>query len=216
MAISEIAQNLTLTAQNVSCIRGDRAVFARLSFICRSGVPLVVRGANGAGKSTLLRLVAGLIRPSAGHFQWQDGEDRPTPDPDQFHYVGHQEGLKPAFSIRQNLDFWVRYMGGPNPSRSDDALDKWQIRSIAAIPAQFLSAGQRKRTTLARLLLVDRPIWLLDEPTVSLDAAGRAILQDVMVAHAARGGTIMVATHDEMTLPRGQVLDLSQATEPVS
>ena len=204
-------------AKNVSCIRGDRAVFAGLSFICRSGAPLVVRGANGAGKSTLLRLVAGLIRPSGGHFQWHDGADRPPPEPDLFHYVGHQEGLKPAFSVRQNLDFWARFMGGPGLSPQDDALDKWQVRSIAHIPTQFLSAGQRKRTTLARLLLVDRPIWLLDEPTVSLDAAGRAILQDVMVAHAARGGLIMIATHDEMTLPGGQVLELSQAsTEPVS
>ncbi len=166
-----------------------------------------------------MRLVAGLIRPSGGHFQWRDGADanRPVPEPDQFHYVGHQEGLKPAFSVRQNLDFWTQFMAGRDPSPYNDLLDKWQIRSIADIPTQFLSAGQRKRTTLARLSLVDRPIWLLDEPTVSLDAAGRAILQEVMTAQAARGGLIIVTTHDEMTMPDVAVLDLSQGSmEPVS
>jgi len=179
----------------------------------------VIRGANGAGKSTLLRLVAGLIRLSGGHFQWRDGANtnRQSPEPDQFHYVGHQEGLKPAFSVRQNLDFWTQFMGRPDRSRYGDVLDKWHLRSIADIPTQFLSAGQRKRTTLARLSLVDRPIWLLDEPTVSLDAAGRAILQNLMTAQAARGGLIIVTTHDEITVPDGEVLDLSDAsTEPVS
>ncbi len=196
----------------MTCERGGRRVLTNLSFCCRSGTPLLVTGPNGVGKSTLLRLVAGFLRPSAGTLRVSglDGVEGGAPLPEWIHYAGHLDGVKPALSVADNLMFWARYMGGAKAAVAP-ALERFGLERLALLPGGVLSAGQKRRLTLARLLLCQRPIWLLDEPTVSLDAESRAILLEVMTAHAAAGGVLMVASHEDVALPGAEALVLAPA-----
>lgn len=150
-------------------------------------------GPNGAGKSSLLRLVAGLLRPETGRIELQGGDGERT-TAEQAHYLGHLDALKSSLTVLENLVFWTRYLGeGAAPL--DEALAAVGLTGLADLPAAYLSAGQRRRLSLARLMSVPRPIWLLDEPTSALDAAGQERLVELMRQHLGTGGMIMAATH---------------------
>jgi heme exporter protein A len=184
---------MRLSASDLACQRGGREVFAGLAFSVAEGETLLVTGRNGAGKSSLLRMVAGLLRIAGGLLTLADGESELT-IPEQVHYLGHQDALKPSLSVAENLRFWTDYLGGGG-STLDTALAGLGLDDLAALPAAYLSAGQRRRLSLARLLTVNRPIWLLDEPTAALDRPAQQKLADMMLDHLGRGGLILAATH---------------------
>jgi heme exporter protein A len=200
---------MRLSASDLMCIRGGRQVFRNLSFALDAGAALVVTGPNGAGKSSLLRVIAGLIRPSQGRLTLEGGDPELTIG-EQSHYLGHQDALKPALSVRENLDFWAEFFGalGRDSPKELTALAAVGLDGLAHLPAAYLSAGQRRRLSLARMIAVARPIWLLDEPTSALDTAAQAMLADLMRAHRAGGGLILAATHGPIGLEGAQELKL--------
>jgi heme exporter protein A len=168
-------------------------VFSGLDFAASSGEVLAVTGANGSGKTSLLRLIAGLLLPAEGAIALEGGEGELTLA-EQAHYLGHRDALKPALSVMENLLFWRDYLGG-QVLGADASLNAVGLDHAAHLPAAYLSAGQRRRLSLARLLAARRPVWLLDEPTAALDAAGQALFAGLMRDHLARGGLIVAATH---------------------
>ena len=174
-------------------MRGGREVFSGLDFAAAAGEALAVTGRNGSGKTSLLRLIAGLLVPAGGSIALEGGGPEFTL-PEQAHYLGHRDALKPALSVAENLAFWRDFLGGEQADPAG-ALKQVGIDHAADLPAAFLSAGQRRRLSLARLLAVRRPVWLLDEPTTALDAAGQAMFVGLMRDHLARGGLIVAATH---------------------
>jgi heme exporter protein A len=171
-------------------------VFSGLDFEAFSGGALAVIGANGSGKTSLLRLIAGLLKPAAGSIALEGGESELTLA-EQAHYLGHRDALKPALSVGENLAFWRDFLGG-TVSNAGESLAQVGLGRAAHLPAGYLSAGQRRRLSIARLLVVRRPIWLLDEPTSALDAAGQNLFATLMGAHLARGGLIVAATHSPL------------------
>jgi heme exporter protein A len=200
---------LRLTASGLACTRGFREVFSGLSFETDGGELLALVGPNGAGKSSLLRLIAGLVRPTAGRLTLEGG-DSELSVPEQAHYLAHQDAFKPALTVEENLAFWVRY-GGHGAGKLQAALDAVGLGGLADLPAAFLSAGQRRRLSVARLLAIPRPLWLLDEPTSALDVRAQARLADVMRAHLAEGGLIIAATHGPLGLDNTRELRLGPA-----
>ncbi len=195
--------------RGLGCIRGGRTVFANLDFAVSDGEALILRGPNGSGKSSLLRLMAGLLRPEVGDILW-DGEAL-THDPEahgaRLHYVGHLDAIKPALTVTENLTTWAELRTG-DPSGVTPALAQFGLDNLAGIPARLLSAGQRRRLALARITATPAPLWLLDEPTVTLDADAAARVAAMIAAHRAGGGTAIVATHGEIALDGAQRLDL--------
>jgi len=189
---------MRLSGSELVCVRGGREVFRNLSFAVGSGEALLVTGRNGAGKSSLLRLLAGLLRPLAGQIGLEGGDPELT-IAEQAHYVGHQDALKPSLSVAENLAFWRDLLGDRGGT---DALAAVGLDGLAGLPAAYLSAGQRRRLSLARVVAVARPIWLLDEPTSALDAAAQAMLAGLMRAHLGGGGLILAATHGPVGLER--------------
>jgi heme exporter protein A len=177
-------------------VRGGREVFAGLDFAVSSGEALAVTGANGSGKTSLLRLIAGLLVPAAGSISLDDAKPELTL-PEQAHYLGHRDALKPALSVLENLSFWHDFLGG-NVFDAGESLASVGLGHAAHLPAAYLSAGQRRRLSLARLLTVRRPIWLLDEPAAALDATGQVLFAGLMRDHLARGGVIVAATHEPL------------------
>jgi heme exporter protein A len=192
---------MRLWGRNVRCVRGGRDVFSDLNFEACSGEALAVVGANGAGKTSLLRMIAGLLPASGGSIGLEGGETELTL-PEQAHYLGHRDPLKPALSVVENLSFWRDFIGGGTAETKDNLREKTR-QSLAAVgldhsidlPAAYLSAGQRRRLSIARLLLVQRRIWLLDEPGNALDAGGQTMIAALMRDHLARGGLIVATTH---------------------
>jgi heme exporter protein A len=168
-------------------------VFSGLDFAASTGEVLAVTGPNGSGKTSLLRLIAGLLTPSAGSIGLEGGEAGRTL-PEQAHYLGHRDALKPALSVAENLAFWCDFFGGETGDAAQ-SLDTVGLDHLAGLPAAYLSAGQRRRLSLARLLAVKRPIWLLDEPASALDSAGQTLFVRLMGDHLAHGGLIVAATH---------------------
>ncbi len=182
---------MRLSVQDLTCVRGGRTVFERLSFDVEPGKGVQLIGANGVGKSSLLRILAGFLPPAAGTFTLEGADDE-TPIGEFCHYVGHLNGVKRAFTVHENLAFWADYFGGGDV---DDALDAFNLLDLRDIPAGLLSAGQARRLGLARLRVAERPLWLLDEPSVSLDEASRNILASTIQGHIANGGLAIAATH---------------------
>lgn len=183
---------LRLSATGLSCVRGFRSVFSGINLQLSSGEALALTGPNGAGKSSLLRLMAGLLRPSEGRVELDGDTDNRTV-PERAHYLGHLDALKPALTVRENIDFWIHYLGVAGDATS--ALEAVGIGALGHLPAAYLSAGQRRRLSLARLIASPRPLWLLDEPTSALDSAGQDMLAGLMRGHLAGGGIIVAATH---------------------
>jgi heme exporter protein A len=198
---------MRLEATGLSCIRGGRQVFADVSFSLAGGEALLVTGRNGAGKSSLLRMLGGLVRLAGGRLVLTDIDpDRTVPE--QAHYLGHQDALKPSLTVGENVSFWTRYLGGTGTPAT--ALAAWGLDRLADLPAAYLSAGQRRRLSLARLVAVQRPIWLLDEPTSALDRDGQERLTGLMRKHLAGGGLIVAATHGPIALDRAKELRLGE------
>ena len=189
---------MRLSGQNLRCVRGGREVFAGLDFEANAGELLAVTGPNGSGKTSLLRLIAGLLMPTEGAIALAGGEAELTLA-EQAHYLGHRDALKPALSVMENLAFWRDFLGG-EVSDAGNSLEAVGLDHATHLPAAYLSAGQRRRLSLARLLAVRRPLWLLDEPTAALDAAGQELFAGLMRDHLARGGLIVAATHGPLGL----------------
>jgi len=184
---------MRLSGRGVKCIRGGREVFSGLDFSASAGEALAVTGPNGAGKTSLLRQIAGLLAIPGGSIDLDGGHSELTL-PEQAHYLGHRDALKPALSVMENLTFWRDFLGG-EASSAAESLAAVGLDHAAHLPAVVLSAGQRRRLSIARLLTVRRPIWLLDEPTSALDSAGQAMFAALMQDHLGRGGMIVAATH---------------------
>jgi heme exporter protein A len=187
-----------ISASNLGCMRGSREIFRNVNFSLSSGEVLAVLGPNGAGKSSLLRLVAGLLRLESGRLELEGGDPELT-IPEQAHYLGHQDALKPSLSVSENLTFWASYLG-TSPAEQAGALDTVGLAAIRDLPAGYLSAGQRRRLSIARLVAVPRPIWLLDEAAAALDRAAQGRLIELMRGHLAGGGLILAATHAPLGL----------------
>jgi heme exporter protein A len=200
---------MQLAGTDLECIRGGREVFSGLGFVLQSGEALLVTGRNGAGKSSLLRMIAGLIHVGGGRLELQGGHAELTLA-EQSHYLGHQDALKPSLSVAENLVFWARYLGGSGePPQA--ALASVGLDALAELPAAYLSAGQRRRLSIARLIATKRPIWLLDEPTSALDRVAQERLSELMAAHLAGGGMIVAAAHGPIGLERARELQLGVA-----
>ncbi len=198
---------MTLRAENLSCIRQDRLIFQKLSFSVEPGSVLWIKGKNGAGKSSLLRMIAGLLKPFSGHVYWQEKDVRKEPDgyTGCFQYIGHQDALKPVMSVEENIRFWNRLAGQGDVAK---ALDDFELTHLRATPARILSAGQKKRTNLARLVAAPSSLWLLDEPVSSLDIHYIDLFRERLVSHVAEGGMALLATHQDLGLDKVDILDL--------
>jgi len=195
---------MRLIGEGLAAVRGGRRIFAGVDFAVEAGAALVVRGPNGAGKSTLLRVIAGLIRPEAGRVRLEGGGGDLG---HEAHLVGHADALKPALTAVENARFWAGFLGGGD---AGGALEQLGLGGLEDIPAGYLSAGQKRRLGLSRLVMARRSLWLLDEPTTSLDADGRADLADLMEAHLGRGGIIVAATHGALGLAHAAELNLEE------
>lgn len=188
---------MRLSVNNLACDRGGRRIFEGVSFTLQSGEALVITGRNGAGKSSLLELLAGRLHPAGGKIIWEGaGEHSLT---ECLHYVGHRDALKSALTAQENLDFAREFLGNPALS-AREALEVVGLAHAARLPVGYLSAGQRHRVALARLLVAHRPLWLLDEPTSALDAASQENLRQILENHRAEGGMIAATTHSPLFL----------------
>jgi heme exporter protein A len=203
---------MRLTASNLACRRGGRDIFANVSFSIGSSEILAIRGRNGAGKSSLLRMVVGLVRIAHGRLALEGGDSELTIG-EQTHYLGHQDAFKPSLSVRENLQFWADFLGG-GAADLREPLAAVGLDTLADLPAAYLSAGQRRRLSIARLLAVRRPIWLLDEPVSALDAAAQESLTEFMRAHLAGAGLILAATHGPIGLPAVREVWLDHEPSP--
>lgn len=203
---------MRLSATDLVCRRAGREVFAGVSFAVESGGSLAIRGRNGAGKSSLLRMVVGLLRVAAGRLVLEGGNPELTLG-EQAHYLGHQDALKPSLSVGENLRFWSAFLGAVTVDIGA-SLAAVGLDAVADLPAAYLSAGQRRRLSIARLLAVKRPIWLLDEPTSTLDVGAQQRLAELMRAHLAGGGLILAATHGALAVEGAQELQLDRKVLP--
>ncbi|MEY4965688.1 MAG: hypothetical protein RL274_1271 [Pseudomonadota bacterium] len=190
----------SLTAEKLACTRGDRKLFDGLSFRVSAGHALAVEGANGAGKTSLLRMIAGFLAPAAGRIvlktvnvESDDADARGK----TIGWLGHQDGLKPQLTVREQLDFFARLYRN---NVEAGVLKQVGLERQAELPCRYLSAGQRRRLALARLLVSNRPLWLLDEPFAALDTSGQALVAQLMARHCGHGGIIIAATHEPLGL----------------
>jgi len=202
---------LRLSVNDLACDRGERRIFSGVSFTLLPGEVLVVTGRNGAGKSTLLELLAGRLRPAAGEVLLAEAGDRTLPE--CLHYVGHRDALKSALTARENLDFARDFLGDPALDPRE-ALEAVGLAHAARLPVAYLSAGQRRRIALARLLVAHRPLWLLDEPTSALDTASQENLLRLMEEHRERGGVVIATTHAPLALKDAKTVRIERAAAP--
>lgn len=202
---AEVIFNLSLDAVDAGLARGGRQLFQSLSFHLDPGEMLLVTGPNASGKSSLLRAIAGLLRLSSGYFQSASAglpeKERPSL-PEQTHFIGHSNALKSQLTALENLEFWQAFL---SPAAADtltqpvkSLLPVLGLAHLAQVPVAYFSAGQARRLALLRLLVVNRPVWLLDEPVNALDESSRRRIAGLMDQHRAKGGLIIVASHDEL------------------
>jgi len=195
-----------LVAEDLAAQRGDALLFEGLGFALRRGAVLFVSGPNGSGKTTLLRIVAGVTRALRGRLTW-DGADVAPFEPAlraATLFIGHAPALKEELTAEENLASLAALHGAPAGRQAlTDALTTWSLARQRRLPARVLSQGQRRRIALARLRLVPRPLWVLDEPMTALDTSGAETLRTVLGDHLARGGMALIATHQEFTPTSG-------------
>ncbi len=187
---------MQLLLRELSVIRGERVLIEDLTLTVPAGTSLLLEGANGSGKTSLLRAIAGLLRPHKGTVLLEGSDNADCPVAEQAHFVGHADGVKGNLTIAENLQFWRRFLGG-GPGGAE-TLGLFGLGDLDDVPAHFLSAGQKKKVGLARLMVAHRPLWLLDEPSVSLDAAACGVLADMMQRHVAGGGMLVAASHVDL------------------
>ncbi|WP_029354859.1 heme ABC exporter ATP-binding protein CcmA [Bosea sp. 117] len=211
---------MRLVAEGLGCTRGARRLFDGLGFTLEAGRALIVTGPNGSGKSSLLRILAGLVSADAGtirlEFEPDDlatARDAEASRAELTHYLGHLDAQKAALTVAENLAFWRRMLGHP-AARPDDALERVGLGPLARLPVAVLSAGQKRRLSLARLLVADRPLWLLDEPTAALDVAGQELVGTLARAHLDKGGLIVAATHAPLDFGPADALRIGPAAVP--
>lgn len=200
---------MKLVGEALAALRGERVVFRNVGFALDPGQALVLHGPNGCGKTTLLRVIAGLLTLMSGSLQLRDDKGAPLTDErrDQaIHFIGHQDQIRPQLRVGETLGFHAALLGAPRDSVTP-ALAAWGLASLEGHSAGLLSAGQRRRLSLARLSLQQRPLWLLDEPMTALDAASRQRLLAAARAHLGQGGLIVAATHEPF-LDEARVLTL--------
>jgi heme exporter protein A len=189
---------LKLSGDGLGCIRGERNVFSNLDFSVSSGEALAVTGPNGSGKSSLLRMIAGLLATAAGSIRLTGGKNGLTLA-EQTHFLGHRDAVKPSLTVLENTAFWSDFLGDDDGRTSPQAaLDAVGLGDLAQLSAAFLSAGQRRRLAIARLVALQRPVWLLDEPTTTLDDTARTMVAALMSEHLRDGGLIVAATHQPL------------------
>ncbi|MEE8334101.1 MAG: heme ABC exporter ATP-binding protein CcmA [Alphaproteobacteria bacterium] len=195
--------------QDLACVRGERLVFSGLDFALTPGEALILAGRNGSGKTTLLRLMAGLAPYQAGGLGWDDGPVRDDPERHaaRLHYVAHLDAVKPALTVWENLEFWARLRGGDSDG-ARAALARLGLDGLSGVPARYLSAGQRHRLSLARLLAAPAVLWLLDEPTVALDGESVTALMAALAEHRAGGGMAVIATNVDLGDLGASTLDM--------
>jgi heme exporter protein A len=197
----DITQRCHLLIEELSVARGERVVFGGVSLRLGSGEIAEVTGPNGVGKSTLLRAIAGFLPLRSGRMSWVESEATDSALlAERLHYVGHLDGLKSALTARENLEIGLGILGRGLVTPLE-ALDRMELAHALDLPVGYLSAGQRRRVALARLLIADRPLWLLDEPLTALDRYARALLKAVVADHLGSGGLMLAATHESLGLP---------------
>lgn len=200
-----------LEVVELQCVRGDRRLISGLSFSLQQGELLHLHGHNGSGKTTLMRTICGLIKPTGGNILWNGencsklGEEFAA----QLTYIGHKNGIKDDLNGVENLMLNCR-LAGSHVERelAWEVLERMGLRGHEDLPARVLSQGQKRRVTLARLLLSKSPLWILDEPFTALDSAAVAFLQSVISEHVTQGGLVILTTHQEVSLTRGEVRQL--------
>lgn len=213
---------MQLVAENLTLERGARRVASDVTFVLDGGTALLLTGPNGSGKSTLLRALAGYLRPAGGSVRLVGSaagalEASESEVSEVCHFVGHLDGIKAHLTVAENLAFWATYLAGPADrarsvaDRVGDGLEQFALEALAEIPAGYLSAGQKRRLGLARLSVAVRPLWLLDEPTVSLDVASVKVLVEAIDRHLASGGMAVIATHVPMELKSVKTMQLGRA-----
>lgn len=204
---------MLLIAENLTVERGMRAIIRQLSLRAEAGEALVLTGRNGSGKTTLLRTIAGFLKPVEGVLRLEGGDGERSIG-EQAHFVGHANAVKANLTVLENARFFASYLGGAPgaEARAEAALEHFAVRDLAEFPAAYLSAGQKRRLGLARLLVAKRPLWLLDEPTVSLDTASAKLLSEAVNAHLGGGGLVIAATHLPLGFARAREFDVSAAS----
>jgi heme exporter protein A len=198
---------LSLDVEHLTCARGQRVLFRDLSFAVAAGQAVSLEGPNGSGKTSLLRMIAGFLPAAAGTIRVRTAGAAVEEAEERGRFVGwlgHHDGVKPQLAVREQLEFYARLYGGPDPG---EAMAAFGLEPLAELLGQYLSAGQKRRLALARLRLCGRPLWLLDEPLAALDTAGKALVADAVTAHCAAGGLVVAATHEPLGI-RCEVLRL--------
>jgi heme exporter protein A len=201
----------------LACIRGERLVFRDLDFALPAGGALLLTGPNGSGKSSLLRLLAGLARPAAGALWWDEtliDRDRDA-HCRRLHYLSHLDAVKPVLTALENLAFWAA-LRGAGRAEAMSALERFGLEPLAEVPARMLSAGQKRRLALARMLAAPAELWLLDEPATGLDRESMGRLEEALAQHRAGGGRAVVTTHTAIALPDAAELDLSELAQALA
>ena len=199
---------IRLIVTDLAAMRGTRLIFQGLSVEARAGDAITLIGPNGAGKTTFLRCLAGLLSPIHGTVRIEGGDDEQSVG-EQCHYIGHLNGIKPAFTVSDNLAFFADFLGGSREPIAH-AAECLALAELEDVPAAYLSAGQKRRLGLARLLCARRPLWLLDEPAVSLDQASQHILAGMVAEHLAGGGIVVAATHTSLGWADARTIDFAE------
>jgi heme exporter protein A len=195
---------LRLIVSELACERGGRVLFSGMGFAVESGGAALLTGPNGAGKTSLLSILAGLSMPLAGEARLEDAEGEEADLSEEAHLIGHRDGLKSQLLVSENLGFSQAMLGSPSLSPKA-ALAALGLEHVLGLPCAYLSAGQRRRVALARLLVSRRPLWLLDEPTAALDSASRALLTKLLGDHLAAGGLLVAATHEPLGIEAAEI-----------